>query len=109
MKPGMCADDNSHISQSLPSFGVGHSIVSHTNETAWMAGSWLGDFTGSSSCFTIIDTPGIGDTQGRDCKQGALIGEQTKKLQPIDAFVLIFKGTDSRFTKPLQDRVSEVV
>jgi len=109
-KPGMCASPNSMLNLTYPVFGVGHGPESHTNDTSWIAGKWLGDYsqTGNSSCFTVIDTPGVGDTAGEiaDCKHGVAISEAVKKLSLIDAFVLIFKGTQSRFTKPLQDQLS---
>jgi len=104
-KPGMCAMGNSLINQTSPSFGVGNTWISHTNETAWIAGPWLGDYK-SGHCHTLIDTPGIGDSEDRDCIHGAVIGEAVKNLSPIDAFIVIFKGTNTRFTKPLQEQLS---
>ena len=79
---------------------------SHTNETAWITGKWKGPYVANSPCFTIVDTPGVGDALGRDCLHGEVIAETVKNLSPIDAFVLMFKGTTSRFTKPLQDQLS---
>jgi len=104
-KPGMCATNNSLIDQNNATFGVGNAWTSHTNETAWIAGPWLGDYT-NPSCFTIVDTPGIGDSEGRDCVHGMVIAEEVKRLSPIDAFVLIFKGTNTRFTTDLQEQLS---
>ena len=94
------------LNQTHPVFGVGNFIYSHTNETSWIAGKWLGDYSGNGSCFTLIDTPGVGDSDHRDCQHGVVISEAVKNLSPIDAFVLVFKGTQSRFTKPLQDQLS---
>ena len=101
----MCAMGNSLINQTSPSFGVGNDWISHTNETAWIAGPWLGDYN-NGHCQTLIETPGIGDSKSRDCIHGVVIGESVKNLSPIDAFVLIFKGTNTRFTKPLQEQLS---
>ena len=39
------------------SFGVGDDLVSHTNETVWRVGKWLGD--PANRCVTIIDTQGF--------------------------------------------------
>ena len=105
-KPGMCASTNSMLDPTRPVFGVGHGHESHTNETAWIAGKWLGDYAGNSSCFTVVDTPGVGDVQGRDCEHGVVISGAVKNLNQIDVFVLIFKGTTSRFTQSLQKQLS---
>ena len=103
----MCASSNSMLNLTHPQFGVGHgSLNSHTIETAWIAGKWLGVYDDHSSCVTIVDTPGVSDTSGRDCSHGALIAEAVKNLSPIDAFVLIIKGTETRFTQAIQDQLS---
>lgn len=105
-KPGMCAMQNSLISPVDLVFGEGFNWGSLTNETAWLAGPWMGDYT-NISCITLIDTPGVGDTQGRDCVHGVDIGKKVKQLSPIDAFVLIMKGQGiTRFTQPLQDQLA---
>jgi predicted GTPase len=103
--PGMCASPNSLMDLDRPRFGVGMGMDSHTNETAWIAGKWLGDHAGNSSCITVIDTPGVGDAQGRDCPHGEVIAETVKNLSPVDGFILMFKGSMSRFTQPLQDQL----
>merc|ERR550532_1919882 len=101
---GMCASPK--FDPNHPTFKVGHSQSSETNETDWIAGKYLGDFSGNSSCLTVIDTPGVGDKLGRDCEHGEKIGEEAKRLGPIDAFVLIVKGTNSRFTAALQEQLT---
>ena len=95
---------NSLINQTSPSFGIGNEWTSHTNETAWIAGPWLGDYK-SGHCHTLIENPGIGDSEEHDCLHGVEVGEAVRNLSPIDAFVLIFKGTNTRFTIPLQDQL----
>ena len=105
----MCASPNSMLDLERPIFGVGKSFEAETNETAWIAGKWLGNYADNSTpCFTVIDTPGVvDDAQGRyNCMHRELIGEVVKNLSPIDAFVLIFKGTTSRFTKSFLDQLS---
>merc|ERR1712223_1870403 len=105
-KPGMCVMNNSFISPDDLMFGEGDGWKSKTNETAWMAGAWMGD-TNNTSCITVIDTPGVGDSEGRDCVHGVDIGKKAKDLSPIDAFVLIFKGAGmTRFTDHLQKQLA---
>ena len=102
----MCAKRNSPIDQNNPTFGEApFTWTRHTNEPSWIVGPWLGDYN-SGACVTIMETQGIGDSEGRDCIHGAGVGEAVRNLSPIDAFVLIFKGTGTRFTKPLQDQLS---
>ena len=101
----MSASKNSSLNQTHPVFGVGNSWESKTVETAWIASSWLGDSTNGFNV-TLIDTPGIGDSEGRDCVHAVDIGEQVRRLSPIDAFVLVIKGDQNRFTKALQEQLS---
>ena len=59
--PGMCASNNSLLDPENPEFGVGYEMESHTNETAWISGRYLGWKT-ANPCITLIDTPGVGDS-----------------------------------------------
>ena len=103
---GMCAmNDSITIDQTCPKFGVGNSSSSHTTETSWIAGPWLGD-TNNGRCVTIVDTPGIKDSEGPDCVHGVEIGKIVKEWGPISAFVLIFKGTGNRLTDAIQEQLS---
>ena len=105
-KCGMCAwSDSVTEDQTCPKFGTGNSMRSTTKETSWIAGQWLGDTT-NGPCVTLIDTPGVSDTDGQDCVHGVELGEKVKEWGPIDAFVLIFKGTKNRFTSGLQEQLS---
>merc|ERR1719460_1162486 len=73
-------------------FGVGHGVESHTVETSWMVGHYLGD--PNNPLMTIIDSPGTGDTEGRDCSHGIALAEGIKRIGAIDAFMVLIKGTD---------------
>merc|ERR1719500_1188925 len=42
---GMCASPK--FDPNHPTFGVGDRMISHTVETAWIAGKYLGDFSGN--------------------------------------------------------------
>jgi len=85
-------------------FGVGHQAESHTNATSWMVGHYLGD--PANPCITIIDTPGTGDTEGRDCDHAIALAENLKKMGSIDAFLLLFKGPNLRFDQRVQAQIS---
>eukprot|EP00092_Neocalanus_flemingeri_P001126 GFUD01001200.1.p1 GENE.GFUD01001200.1~~GFUD01001200.1.p1 ORF type:complete len:793 (+),score=149.52 GFUD01001200.1:191-2569(+) len=102
-KPGMCASPNSQLNMTHPVFGIGHSLESHTNDTAWIAGRWLGIET--NPCVTILDTPGIGDTQGRDCEHVKQIAQFVRKIGDIHGFILLLKGSSNRFSEHLQEQL----
>ena len=84
-------------------FGVGHGAESHTNATSWMVGHYLGD--PANPCITIIDSPGTGDTEGRDCDHGIALAKGIKEIGSIDAFMLLFKGSNARFSTPMQEQI----
>ena len=78
-------------------FGVGHRSVSHTNKTSWMVGHYLGD--PANPCITVIDTPGTGDTEGRDCDHAVAIAKGLQEIGKIETFLLLYKGTNVRWLK----------
>lgn len=82
-------------------FGVGYGIFSHTNETVWKVGRWLGDPT--NDCVTIIDTPGLQDTNNKTCLYTREIQEAVKQLEDIDIFVILIKGDTTRLTPVLRE------
>ena len=75
-------------------FGVGHGSKSMTVETSWLVGHWLGDT--NLPCVTIVDSPGTGDTEGRDCQHAVSLLDNVKKIGSIETFLLLFKGTNTR-------------
>eukprot|EP00092_Neocalanus_flemingeri_P014899 GFUD01016091.1.p1 GENE.GFUD01016091.1~~GFUD01016091.1.p1 ORF type:complete len:1172 (-),score=192.98 GFUD01016091.1:160-3675(-) len=84
-------------------FGVGHEAVSMTSSVDWIVGHWLGD--DQNPLVTIIDTPGTGDVQGRNCDHALHLARDLKKLGNINTFLLTYKGTDNRFDTGLQDQI----
>ena len=60
-----------------------------------MVGHYLGD--PANPCITIIDTPGTGDTEGRDCDHAVAIANGIKEVGSIETFLLLFKGTNPRY------------
>ena len=84
-------------------FGVGHRSVSHTNTTTWMVGHYLGD--PANPCVTIIDTPGTGDTEGRDCDHAVAIAKGLQEIGGLETFLLLYKGTNVRFDETMQEEL----
>ena len=68
-----------------------------------MVGHYLGD--PNNPCITIIDTPGTGDTEGRDCDHGIALAKGIKEVGSIDAFMLLFKGSNPRFSQSMQEQI----
>ena len=79
-------------------------MTSHTNETVWKVGKWLGDPAGQ--CVTVIDTPGLQDTENRTCIFTREIGDAVKQLGEIDAFFLLFKGDTTRLTPVVREQLN---
>jgi len=81
-----------------PKFGVGNDMHSKTKNTTWIAGKWLGNRNLDQLCFAVVDTPGIGDTKGdgEDCRNFMGVAKMAREISPIDAFVLVIKGTQTR-------------
>ena len=76
-------------------FGVGHSAESETVETSWLVGHYLGD--PNNPCVTVVDTPGTGDTEGRDCNHAINLAQGVREIGSIEIFLLLFKGTNTRY------------
>ena len=83
------------------------SVGLKTTDTTWIAGRWLGGDESDTPCFTVIDTPGIGDYEGEDAdyRHFYKVAEMVKKIWPIDAFVLVMNGKKTRVPAGLLDRL----
>jgi hypothetical protein len=68
-----------------------------------MVGHYLGD--PNNPLITIIDTPGTGDDQGRDCEHGIALAKGVKRIGKIDAFMVLLSGQKARFSEPLQEQM----
>ena len=99
-------DETTGEDVSVAHFGVGHGSESFTTSTSWMVGHYLGD--PANPLITVIDTPGTGNTDGRDCEHGIALAEKIKRIGSVDAFIL-FKGTNPRFTQPMEDQIKLLV
>ena len=64
---------------------------------------------GSGDNFTIVDTPGFGDTDG---EEGVLIEETVKflknEIKSTNVFLLLFHGQRDRLTSALQSMLREI-
>ena len=69
-----------------------------TKETSYAVGNWLGD----GETFTVVDTPGFGDSDNEDTE---LIDEMMEVLHNVvkgaNAVMLLVDGTDERFDAAL--------
>ena len=76
-------------------FEVCSDLYSCTKETKYAVGNWIGI---ADQEFTIVDTPGFGDSEGED---NELINEMVDTLKNVvktaNGFLLVSKGTDTRF------------
>lgn len=75
-------------------FKVGHLAESQTVDISYKIGNWLG----SGPCFTIIDTPGTSDSEGRDYEHAIAMAKKLKNdFKAIDLFLILFNGRRPRF------------
>ena len=103
-KPGLWAEANKRLNQTHPQFGVSTDGKSHTNETSFIVGRWLGK--PENPCVTIMDTPGIGDSEGRDCEHAVEISKSVNKLGDINVFLLLIKSDTNRIDAFLQSQLN---
>jgi len=86
-------------------FNVCPELESCTKETTYGTGKWLG--TGQN--FTVVDTPGFGDSNNDD---EALIEEMMNILANVvvhaDTLVLLFNGMETRFDAGLQSMLKRM-
>ena len=76
-----------------------------TKETSYAVGNWLGE----GETFTVVDTPGFGDSDNEDTE---LIDEMMEVLHNVvkgaNAVMLLVDGTEERFDAALQQMIREM-
>ena len=76
-----------------------------TKETSYAEGCWVGE----GSEFTIVDTPGFGDSDNDD---NNLINEMVEALKNVvktaNGFLLLFNGQSERFDSKAQQMIREM-
>ena len=86
-------------------FSVCHGLDSCTKETTYAVGSWIGDVAE----FTVVDTPGFGDSDNQDAE---LIDEMMEVLHKVikgaNTVVLLINSETPRFTAALQQMMREM-
>ena len=66
-----------------------------TKETKYAVGNWTGIAVQE---FTIMDTPGFGDSDGEDnLLINEMVGTLKEVIKTTNGFLLVFKGDDERF------------
>ena len=81
-------------------FEVCSSAASCTTQTTMGSGPWLGE--GTSQDFTVVDTPGFGDSEGRDSEfLVEMMDVLDNELGYTNIIVLVLEGGEPRFGEPL--------
>ena len=70
----------------------------------------MGNYTElSNHLFTVIDTPGFGDTEDMDNEHmDEMIAALKENIATTNVFLLVFKGTNERFDKQCQHMLREM-
>ena len=96
--------DKSKEARAASTFKIGKGAKSETTTCKVEEHKWLGDE--KESPFMCIDTPGLNDSEGDDEHHINEIIASMKKLDYVNCIVLVLNGTDPRFSKSLQDAIS---
>jgi len=89
-------------------FGVCNGMDSCTKETTYGYGPWLGNVTTHN--FTVVDTPGFGDSDGEDEKLiDEMMGVLANTINDADTIVLLLNGkANQRFTNSLVSMIKRM-
>ena len=81
----------------------GHDLC--TKETSYAVGNWLGD----GETFTVVDTPGFGDSDNEDTELiDEMMGVLHNVVKGANAVMLLVDGTEERFDASLQQMIREM-
>ena len=77
-------------------FAVGHTLGSKTKVISWTSQHFLG----IDQCVTIIDTPGVFDTNDNDYTYSLKMQQELRdQMGYIDIILIVFKGSETRYDK----------
>ena len=97
---GKSALGNSLLNLSPPNgFRESEDPESCTEKTEELTGAWRG----TGSLCSIVDTPGMNDSQGRDVEHIAQIVNFLKAGKTVNTFLLVRKGNNLRMDRPFKD------
>ena len=87
-------------------FETGNGVNSVTSNIEWREGRWLGDEGALNTILVAYDTPGLGDTFGKDPKTLKEIAETIETFEKghINAFLFTVKA-EERFDQRLQKQL----
>jgi len=80
-------------------------LSSCTYQTSIQTANWLG----SAPRVMIVDTPGHGDSSGRDSQHIVAMVESLKSVQYATVFIIVFNGQAPRYDEPLQSMLNTFV
>ena len=86
-------------------FAVCDDHNSCTKQTKYKVGTWLG----SGPTFTIVDTPGFGDSDNEDPELiDEMMGALHSVIKGANAMVFLINGQDERFDASMQQMIREM-
>merc|ERR1712212_7409 len=86
-------------------FAVCDGHDSCTKQTKYKVGTWLG----SGPTFTIVDTPGFGDSDNEDTELiDEMMGALHSVIKGANAMVFLINGQDERFDASMQQMIREM-
>merc|ERR1719495_925340 len=87
-------------------FPVCNGMSSCTKDTKYATGKWLGK---GGADFTVVDTPGFGDSDNNDNEMiDEMMNTLKKSVKEANALVLLLSGEQQRFNSALQQMIREM-
>eukprot|EP00347_Sterkiella_histriomuscorum_P019669 403340739 len=82
-------------------FKVSASIKSETSETKGIVTNWFGD--SRETPLILIDTPGLGDSEGRDTEHIANMVSGLKQIGFVHTFLVVINSEEPRFSEMIKN------
>ncbi len=81
-------------------FQFSSKAISETSDVKAFVTKWRGD--SKEEPLIVIDTPGIGDSEGRDTKHIAKMVISLKQIGYVNTFLIVLNSEEPRFNEQLQ-------